>query len=142
MATYTRSDAITETAYISQQYSDITNNFLSHPVTDELIILKNEKSVNQAFKNLVLTNLGDRLFNPYLGSIVQKSLFENFSPFIQEDIVNAITNSVSQFEPRIYLISVTLDAQPDQNMYALNIVYALINSQQPINLTIYVSRVR
>ena len=59
-------------------YSDFTNNFSRHPITNQLVMLNNEDSVRQTFKNLILTNIGERFFNPFFGSNVEKTEFELF----------------------------------------------------------------
>ena len=81
-----RADVISQTQKKIETYSDFSTNFIKHPVTNELILIKNEDSVRQAFKNLILTNIEERMFSPFFGSNVRRSLFDPFGPFLIEDL--------------------------------------------------------
>jgi len=108
-----------------------------------LITIKNEDSVRQAFKNLILTNIGERFFNPFFGSNVNRTLFENFGPFIIEDINRYITMAAKQFEKRINLLNVSVTDNSDKNGISINVVFAMINNPTvPINVSIFLKRVR
>jgi phage baseplate assembly protein W len=139
----TRAQAITQTQKKIETYSDFTNNFIKHPITNELITIKNEDSVRQAFKNLILTNIGERFFNPFFGSNINRTLFENFGPFVIEDINRYITMSAKQFEKRINLLNVSVTDNSDKNGISINVVFAMINNPTvPINVSIFLKRVR
>ena len=138
----TRADAISQTQKKLDVYSDFSDNFIKHPITNELIVLRNEDSVRQAFKNLILTNIDGRLFNPFFGSNVNKSLFDPFGPFMIEDITRYIYNAASQFETRIQVLNVTITDQSDKNAIGINVVFSLINNPEPISLSLFVKRVR
>ena len=140
--TITRADKITETLYVEQTYSDFATNFTVHPITKQLVVVKNAESVKQALKNLILTSLGEKPFNPLFGSNINKSLFELFDPFFVEDVQRYVVLAVQQFEPRINLISVEVQQTDNENGININIVFSLINTTQPISISIYVKRVR
>jgi phage baseplate assembly protein W len=137
-----RADQITQTQKKLETYSDFHNNMARHPVTNQLVILRNEDAVRQAFKNLVYTNVFSRFFNPFFGTNIRKSMFELDTPFLIEDIRSAIVLSARQFEPRINIVNVTIMDSPDQNGFAVNIVFNLVNSQNLITLPIILKRAR
>jgi phage baseplate assembly protein W len=138
----TRADAISQTQKKLDVYSDFSDNFIKHPITNELIVLKNEDSVRQAFKNLILTNIDERPFNPFFGSNVNRSLFDPFGPFLVEDITRYINLAAKQFESRIQVLNVTITDQSDKNAIGINVVFSLINNPEPISLSLFVKRVR
>lgn len=138
----TRADFISQLEKKIDTYSDFSNNFQKHPLTNELIVIKNEEAVRQAFKNLILTNIGERFFNPFFGSDIRKSLFENFTPFLIEDIKRYIFLSVSQFEPRISIINITVLDDSDRNEYSINVVFTVANRPEPVNVTLFLKKVR
>jgi phage baseplate assembly protein W len=140
--TITRADKITETLFVQQTYSDFTNDLTVHPITQQLVVLKNADAVKQSLRNLVLTNLGEKPFNPLFGSNVNKSLFELFDLFFVEDIKRYIALAVQQYEPRVNLISVEVIPGSNENGATINIVFSLINTTQPLSISIYVKRVR
>ena len=61
---------------ISRSFKDISLSFTKHPVTNDLIILKNEDAIKKSVINLVRTRLNERFFNDLLGTSVENSLFE------------------------------------------------------------------
>jgi len=138
----TRADKITETLYVQQTYSDFTNDLTVHPITQQLVVLKNADSVKQSLRNLILTNLGEKPFNPLFGSNINKSLFELFDPFFVEDVKRYVTLAVQQYEPRVNLISVDVSQDRTETAVTINIVFSLINTTQPLSISIYVKRVR
>jgi phage baseplate assembly protein W len=138
----TRADTITELATKVETYSDFSNSFAKHPITYELVTLKNEDSVKQALKNLILTNIGERPFNPFFGSNVRRTLFENFSVFTREDIVRYVQMAARQFERRINLKDITVIDDVDKQGVKVNVTFSLINRPEPINLNIFLKRVR
>jgi uncharacterized protein len=137
-----RSDTITGEQKKLDLYSDFPNNFTKHPVTNDIIVLKNEDSVRQAFKNLILTNIGEKLFNPFFGSNVTANLFENFDIFLVENLTRIINLAAAQFEPRVVIQNISILPDQDYNTFSINIVFSLINIPQPINLNIPLRRVR
>ena len=137
-----RADAISQSIKKVETYSDISTNFIRHPISNELVVVKNEDSVRQAIKNLILTSIGEKPFNPYFGSNINKSLFEQFTPFLEEDILRYVSLAVNQFEPRVGLLNVAVSEDPDNNGFSVNILFALINKPEPINLSLFIKRVR
>jgi len=137
-----RADLITQTQKKMETYSDFTNNLTKHPITNQLVILKNEAAVRQAFKNLIYTNIFARFFNPFFGTNINASLFELDTPFLIEDIRTAIMLSQGQFEPRVTIVNLSILDSPDQNGFAVNIVFQIVNNPNPVSLSILLKRVR
>jgi phage baseplate assembly protein W len=139
----TRAQAISQTQKKADLYSDISNNFIKHPITNELVLLKNEDAVKQAFKNLILTNINERFFNPFFGSNVNNTLFDNFGPFMVEDIIKYVNLSAKQFENRVNVLNVSVTDQSDQNAISINVAFSIINNPTvPLQLNIFLKRVR
>ena len=138
----TRADRITETVNVQQTYSDFATNFTVHPITQQLVVLKNADSVKQSLKNLILIGIGEKQFNPLFGSNINKSLFELFDPFFVEDVKRYVTLAIQQFEPRVNLLSVDVLKASNENGVNINIVFSLINTTQPLSISIFVKRVR
>jgi len=137
-----RADSIGQLYYKADTYSDFSNAFTKHPVTNELVVLKNEDSVKQAVKNLILTSVGERLFDPFFGSDINRTLFENFTPFTAEDLVKYINKSIRLYEPRVNQIQITPLDDRDRNGITINILFTLINKPDPVQLSIFLKRVR
>ena len=91
---------------------------------------------------MILTNLEERFFSPFFGSNVNKTLFENFGPFIREDIVRYVKMAARQFEQRIEVLVVDIVDEMDKNRLKINIVFSIINIPEPVALSIFLKRVR
>lgn len=137
-----RADTLTTVTKKAEYYSDLFDNFLKAPFGGDLARATNEKAVNQSLRNLVKTNIGERLFQPYVGSTVYDSLFEP-NDFIQTDVIAfTITNTIKNNEPRVNLIEVLVEENEDPNYIEVSIIYSLINNPDPTTLTMLLKRVR
>lgn len=138
----TRADKYTQVGKKQELYSDFLNNFLKHPVSNALARITNEESVKQSIKNLILTHVGERMFELDVGSTVHNALFEP-NDFVSRDMMaQSINYAINTFEPRARLLSVKIDQTRDGNSLTANIVFSLINSQEPVNLQILLRRIR
>ena len=60
----------------SKAFKDINLSFKRHPVTNDLVVIKNEDAIKQSVKNIIFTILGEKPFLPLFGSKLNSSLFE------------------------------------------------------------------
>jgi len=137
----TRADKYT-TSQKPEYFSDFLNNFDNHPVNNALAKAVNENSVKQSVRNLILTNLGERLFQPTIGSNIIHALFEPNDVITAENISSFVRSTINQNEPRAVLLSVNVYSNPDQYSFNVNIIFSLINSNVPIQMTVILKRVR
>jgi phage baseplate assembly protein W len=118
-------------ASISRAFKDISLSFKRHPVTNDILVIKNEDAIKRSVQNIVLTIVGEKPFEPLFGSNINSSLFELNTSLeaigIREQIVSAIRN----FEPRVdnLDVSVTIDADTN-DMYA-TIQYDIVGLPLP-----------
>lgn len=63
----TRAETLTSSSKKAEYFSDVPNSFAKTIFGNELTKVVNERSITQSIKNLVYTNLGERLFQPNLG---------------------------------------------------------------------------
>lgn len=119
------------TIQISRAFRDISLSFARNPVTNDIIILRNEDAIKKSVINLVRTRIGERFFNNLLGSSVENSLFElNLSEntgFLEEEIQVLLKN----FEPRIFVREVIAEALEDSNEINIQIIYDIIGLPFP-----------
>ena len=138
----TRADRYTQVQKIPDLFSDFTSDLTPHPVTKDLIRLQNDKSIIQSIKNLVLTNYGERPFQPNIGSNVNRSLFEPADTFLEDEIETSIRRTITANEPRVEVLNVTATVSNDQSTVSVNILFSIINSMQPQSLDLILRRVR
>jgi|TARA_R100000315_G_C5219792_1_gene131925 phage baseplate assembly protein W len=141
MAYYTQSE-IESSTKSTVRFSDIDLNFEMNPLTKDVNILKNEDAVKRSVRNIVLTNFGEKKFQPFFGGNVSAQLFENFSPFTSVQLKKAIERSLFENEPRIDRLVVEVIANNDKNSVDVIIRFTLKNSQEPVLVTFTLERIR
>jgi len=138
----TRADNFTQTKKLPDLFSDFLNDLTPHPITKDLGRVKNDQAIKQSMKNIVLTSLGERFFQPTIGSDVYNSLFEPNDIIMEENLRNAVTNALRFHEPRVNVIQVIVSSFPEEDRVALNVIFSIINSIQVQNLNLILRRVR
>lgn len=138
----TRADTFTENKKKIEFFSDFVNSFAKTPFGNQLGKLTNEKSVNQSLKNLILTNLGERLFQPFVGSNVNAVLFENNTANTLSDLEFYIQNTIENNEPRVNLIQVLINSDYNENGITVTLIYNLINNPDQVSFSFFLKRVR
>ena len=115
----------------SEPFRDISLTFKRHPVTNDIIILKNEDAIKRAVQNLVRTQIGERFFNTDLGTRITSSLFELANDDYIEPIQTEIEMVITQYEPRVILQQVVVESRPEQNAFDVYIQYKIVGLNSP-----------
>ena len=116
---------------VSQGFKDISMSFESNPLTDDLIALKNENAIARSIKNIVFTLPGEKFFDPEFGSDISASLFENLDDISGGIIEDQIRESITNYEPRVELMSVRTNPNYDNNAFDVTITYEIIGANVP-----------
>lgn len=123
-------------------YSDFFSNLDTSTTKNDLLSYTNEDSVKRSIRNILLTDRGERFFNPTFGSDIRKMLFENFTPATEQVVADLIRTAVGNHEPRANIIDVNVSGNPDQNSMYINIVFSVINKAEPVTLELILNRIR
>jgi len=137
-----RADALINNSKRSELNSDFLTSFAISPVGNQLGRVVNERSVVQSLKNIISTDLGERLFQPNIGSDVRKMLFENVAKDNLTMVSSYIQTAILRNEPRVSLTNVDVTSYPEENGIAITINYTLINNPEPLSFTYILKRVR
>lgn len=124
------------------RYSDFKANLDENPVTGDLVVITDASAVKAAVKNLLLTGQYERRFRPYIGSGLQKYLFENVDDTTARLISDSIATTLSNFEPRAQVISIDVDVQPDMNSYSATVKFAIVNLTGVYTVSQIIRRIR
>jgi phage baseplate assembly protein W len=138
----TRADLISQTSKKSEYFSDFLSNFDKSPLSNDLGRTTNEGAIKASIRNIVLTNTGERPFQRDVGSETRRSLFEPYSRFTADDIVESVKHAIKFNEPRVEIINVELIGSQDHDAYTMNILFFIINNPAPISLSLILQRVR
>ena len=113
----------TYTTKVSRAFKDISLSFKKHPVTNDVIVLRNEDAIKRSVINLTRTRINERFFNDLVGTSIQDSLFENMSSGLEAALEEEITSLLINYEPRIDLTSVYVIANGDSNALEIQVEY-------------------
>lgn len=111
---------------ISRSFKDISFNFSKNPVTNDIVVLKNEEAIKQSVKNLVLTKINERPFNPTIGTDTTSYLFELHTKVSANALIEEIEQVLINNEPRITLERLEVDADADTNGFEVYIEYLIV----------------
>lgn len=110
----------------SRSFKDIGMAFSRNASTDDVGVVKNDNAIKQALRNLILTTPGEKPFDLLVGCRVREMLFEPLDPFVADAIRDEIINTIRQFEPRVQLVDVAVQAFPDGNKLAVTVEYQIV----------------
>jgi len=116
---------------VSQGFKDISMTFQANPLNFDLIGLKNENAIARSVRNIVFTLPGEKFFDESFGSRISASLFENIDDISASEIVDEITESVTNYEPRVNLLDVQAFPNFDNNQFDVAIIYEIIGADVP-----------
>ena len=111
---------------VSQTFKDISSSFEVNPLNEDLIAIKNETAIARSLRNLIMTQPGERFFNPILGSEVTGLLFENIDELTASEISDQIKITVENFEPRVILTDVEVSPNYDNGEFNVTINYDIV----------------
>jgi phage baseplate assembly protein W len=76
--------------------------------------------------NLLLTDKGERVFNPEFGTDLRRVLFEGITEDIVPTIQNLITTNVNIFIPEVQVTNITVNTDnKENNSISVTVVYQL-----------------
>jgi phage baseplate assembly protein W len=77
--------------------------------------------------NYLLTNKGERVFNPNFGADLRNLLFENIIDITTDELKNNIQNDIIQFFPEVIIKELQFDNVPDENTVNFTLTYQITN---------------
>jgi phage baseplate assembly protein W len=122
-------------------YRDIDLTFAAKP-NGEIFKKTDAAAVQQALKNLILTNHFEKPFLPFFGGNIRALLFELAYDDIEDDVRDNIIETINIYEPRAILRNIDVVSDPDRNSLNVTIEYQISNSEEIFTFTTAVSRLR
>ena len=116
---------------VSQGFKDVSMSFQSNPLNNDLIGLKNENAIARSLRNIVFTLPGEKFFNESFGSRITESLFENIDDITAAVIVDEISESIRNYEPRVNLVDVEAFPNYDNNSFDVVVTYDVVGAEIP-----------
>ena len=115
----------------SRVFKDINLSFKRHPVTNDVLTIRDEDAIKKSVKNIIFTILGEKPFEPEFGSVINEALFDLNSSLSEIKVADEITSALFNYEPRISSIDVTVTIVPDTNEMNCTVQYDIIGIPTP-----------
>ena len=115
----------------SRAFKDINLSFKRHPVTNDVVTIRNEDAIKRSVKNIIFTILGEKPFEPNFGSVINESLFDLNTNLSEIRVSDEIRSSLLNYEPRISNIDVTVTVAPDTNEMNCTVQYDITGIPAP-----------
>lgn len=141
MASIRRADRITERTSQRVFFSDFKTEFDLVNFRD-LQVVTNEADIMQSVHNLIMTNYGERLYNPLYGCNLRSLLFEDISVHTESLMREHIRTAIENFEPRVKIQDILVEGSADDNTYYVAVTFSVINRQEPITMDFVLTRIR
>ena len=77
--------------------------------------------------NYILTDRGERVFNPTFGSNIRASLFENITQDLLQTLEVTLNEDLSTYFPNVNFSNITITPEYDENTISIKIEYSLYN---------------
>ena len=115
----------------SRAFKDINLSFKRHPVTNDVVRIRDEDAINRSVRNIIFTILGEKPFEPNFGSVINESLFDLNTNLSEIRVSDEIRSSLLNYEPRISNIDVTVTVAPDTNEMNCTVQYDITGIPAP-----------
>ena len=115
----------------SRAFKDINLSFKRHPVTNDVVAIRDEDAIKRSVKNIIFTILGEKPFSPTFGSVINESLFELNTSLSEIRVADDISSALLNFEPRISEIDVTVTVEPDSHELNCTVQYEIVGIPSP-----------
>jgi phage baseplate assembly protein W len=101
-----------------------------------------EQAVIRSIRNLLSTNLYEKLFQPTIGSTLNKLLFEPITQLTASLIEDEIVRMINNYEPRATISQLFVTAAPDSNQFNVSLYVLIGNITIPSQINLILTRSR
>ena len=128
----------------NREYLDIDLSFSAKPISGDIYKKQNAAAVKQSVINLLMTNRGEKPFSPYYGADLNSMLFELADVGIENEIIDTIVENIRVYEPRVNhrTVEVDVNLQPDNNSIDITVKFTIINTNENVEFSTRLNRLR
>jgi phage baseplate assembly protein W len=124
-------------------FKDLNVTFKPHPITGDLIVVKDDKAIVQSITNLLLTDIGERPFQSSLGTRLSRLVFEQLDSATAGLIANEIQNVIERYETRVVIDSIEVIPNSQYNGFDVDLVVNIIGREEiPVSVQFFLERTR
>ena len=128
----------------SKAFKDINLSFKRHPVTNDVVTIRDEDAIKRSVKNIIFTIVGEKPYSPNFGSKINDSLFELTTSLSEISISDQIKSSLRNFEPRIDNIEASVSILADSHEMNCTVQYEIVGIPTPpqkVDILLFPARV-
>ena len=128
----------------SRAFKDINLSFKRHPVTNDVVTIRDEDAIKRSVKNIIFTIVGEKPYSPDFGSKINDSLFELTTSLREISISDQIISSLRNFEPRIDNVEASVSILADSHEMNCTVQYEIVGIPTPpqkVDILLFPARV-
>ncbi len=127
----------------TRQYTDLDLFFSKKSSDSDISKVTDIQAVKRSLRNLILLNHYEKPFHPEISSGIRGMLFELMTPVTAVILNRKIEDTITNFEPRVKLVSVRSIPDLEQNAYNVSIEFFVVNTPtELVDLTVMLERLR
>ena len=108
---------------LSKEYRDVSLSFEPNPLNGDITVLRNERAINNAIKNIILFLPGEVPFDREVGSHAQRHIFDMIGEVAEGVLSQEIERAILFCEPRVTFtpwFAEVQAARPEADIYYAN----------------------
>jgi len=126
-----------------ETFKDLSVTFKKHPVSNDLVQVKDKAAITQSITALLLTSKGERPFQPQLGCGLRDILFEPLDYGSAAIIKTEIADVLKRYEPRISIDNIRCVPVEESNGYDVELFYTIVGREDaPVAVEFFLERTR
>jgi len=129
------------TSSVTRTYKDLDLTFAKRPSGD-VYKKVDAAAVKQSVKNILMTNFGEKPFQPYFGGNLNEFLFNLNTEFDDVQIVEDVRNAIRNYEPRAVVKEVKAVMQDDSYSIQVSVVFQVVSTNEVTRVDVSLTRLR
>ena len=114
----------------SKDFVDVSLSFEPSAITGDITVLRNERAINNAIRNIIYMYPLEVPFQRNIGSRIRDYLFDLIDDGTAGLITLEIGRTIAFNEPRVEVTDITVTPRPDQNEFSCTIEYKIVGYDQ------------
>jgi phage baseplate assembly protein W len=129
------------TSSVTRTYKDLDLTFSKRPSGD-VYKKVDAAAVKQSVKNILMTNFGEKPFQPYFGGNLNEFLFNLNTEFDDVQIVEDVRNAIRNYEPRAVVKEVKAVMNDDSYSIQVSVVFQVVSTNEVTRVDVSLTRLR
>ena len=125
-----------------KHWADLDLSMAIHPIRSDIIPLRDDAAIKNSIKNLILTNVFERPFQPFIAGKLRGLLFEPATSTTALELRDNIADVIGIYEPRARVQSIDINNNEDNNHWDITIFFEILQIGYNSSVQIILKRLR